>query len=157
MYKIFETIMTDIQYADKAEKSLKEFNNWILGVSIGICALIITQLKTAGSGSCIMQIIFKSILTVAMLNVLFVGINKYLLYVRDTKMNIAYGKMKKIFVFAEIRQTPKDDVKANFESIYSDWTNEFNKIETHGKLLNVSLITTAVSVILTGLLVFIAL
>ena len=100
---------------------------------------------------------YKSILTIAMLNILFVGLNKYLLYLRDTKMNITYGKMKKTFLFAEIRQTPKEEVKVNFESLYSEWTTEFNKIATHGKLLNISLITTLISLILTGVFVFIAL
>ncbi len=152
----FEKVLNEIEYADRAEKSLKEFNNWILGISIGISALIITQYKDFNIDNCFVLITYKIILTLSMLNTLLVGTSKYLIYVRDTRLSIYYGKMKKLIILAQTRNTPIEEVKEEFNKLYEERIVEFNKIEAHGRLLNISLLTTGFVVLVTGVFIVIA-
>lgn len=134
----------DFGYADKAEKSLKEFNNWILGISIGITALIITQLKELTVEVLWIHVAYKITLGISMANSLFVGFTKYLIMVRETKLGIYEGTIQKLK--SETKDTGDELVQLNIE---------FNKIIFHGKLLNYTLVTTIIVVLTTGVFILV--
>ena len=128
----------DFGFADKAEKLLKEFNNLVFGISIGITALIITQLKVVIVEVLWIQIAYKIILGISMMNSFFVGYTKYLVMVRETKLGIYVGTIQKL-------KSEERDIREELEKL----NREFNKITYHGKLLNRTLVTTIIVVLLT--------
>ena len=134
----------EFDYGDKAEKSLKDFNNWIFGISIGITALIITQLKEVIVEDLCIHVAYKIILGISMMNSLFVGFTKYLIMVRETKLGIYDGTIKKLKL--------KD---RNLTEVSEKRNHEFDKITYHGKLLNWTLATTIFVVLITGIFILV--
>lgn len=134
----------EFDYGDKAEKSLKEFNNWIFGISIGITALILTQLKDVIIEVLWIHLAYKIILGFSMMNSFFVGFTKYLIMVRETKLGIYDGTIKKLKL--EVRDIREVSEKRNLE---------FNKITYHGKLLDWTLATTIIVVLITGIFILV--
>ena len=131
-------------YADKAEKSLKELNNWIFGISIGFTALIITQLKEVIIESLWIHVTYKIILGISMLNTLFVGFTKYLIMIRETKLGIYEGTIHKL-------KLEKRDIHEVSEKLKL----EFDTIKCHGKLLNWTIVSTIIVVLITGIFILV--
>lgn len=150
----FDNIFEEIQYSGKAEKSLKEFSNWIFGISIGITALLIFQMKGFDlSKFCYSKLIYLIIVGYSMLNILLTGFNKYLILRRDTIMSIKYGNLKKLVVFSKINDKKQDEIKEDWSKVFNEWTTEFNKIKTIGQILNLTIITTSISILLSGVFI----
>jgi hypothetical protein len=136
-----------IDFASKTEKSIKDFTNWLLGISIGICGFIISVIDNQPTTiSNYLKGLSILILTINLANVLLVGITKYKIVMREIQMMIEYGSLKKISVLHKDYQTDKADWEKHFEN----WTNEYNKIILIGKLLSASIKTTLSTVIISG-------
>ena len=150
----FDNIFEEVQYSDKAEKSLKEFSNWIFGISIGICALLVFQMKGFDlSKYCFSKLIYLIIVIYSMLNILLTGYNKYLILKRDTIMSIKYGSLKKLVIFSKINNQKQEEIKEEWSKIFTEWSVEFNKIKTIGQILNVSIFTTMIALLFSGLFI----
>ncbi len=150
----FDNIFEEFQYSDKAEKSLKEFSNWIFGISIGICALLVFQMKGFDlSKYCFSKLIYLIIVIYSMLNILLTGYNKHLILKRDTIMSIKYGSLKKLVIFSKINDKKPEEIKEEWNIIFAEWTTEFNKIKTIGQILNVSIITTLIAILFAGVFI----
>ncbi len=150
----FDNIFEKFQYSDKAEKSLKEFSNWIFGISIGICTLLIFQMKGFDlSKYCFSKLIYLLIVIYSMLNILLTGFNKYLILKRDTIMSIKYGSLKKLVIFSKIHDKKLEEIQEEWNKIFTEWVEEFNKIKIIGHILNVSIITTLIAILFAGIFV----
>ena len=152
----FDEIFEEYQYADKAEKSIKEFSNWILGISIGICTVLLFKMNefdvakiTCG------KFIYIQIVILSLISTLISGYTKYRIYNRDIGMSVLHGELKKLLIFSKINNRKEEDVKAEWTVIFDKWVKEFNKIKPVGKLVNISSILTFVTILLTGLYIVI--
>ena len=143
----FDKVFENIDFASKAEKSMKDFSNWLLGISIGLCGLMVSVIDNQPALiSYYLKALSISVLIINMANVLLVGITKYKIVMRETQMMIEYGSLKKISVH------PKDKItdKVEWDKHFKKWTTEYNKITTIGKLLSASIKTTLSTVIISG-------
>ncbi len=148
----FDEIFEKYQYAEKAERSIKEYNNWILGVSIGICAILLFKVYEFN----ITRIIYGKyfyilIVLLSLINTLISGFCKYKFYLRDIGMNIHYGELKKLLIFSEINGKKKEETQEEWNTIFSKWINEFNKIRYISRLINISSALAFISIITTGI------
>lgn len=154
----FDKIFEQFQFSVKADKPIKEFSNWIFGISIGFCALLIFQMKDFDLNKfCFTKILYKTIVIFSMLNAFLTGFTKYLIINRDIIMNIKYGALKKLLQFATFSKRKPEDVDIDLNKILNEWTIEFNKIKNIGQFLNISIWTTFVTILITGILLLILL
>ena len=145
----FDTLFEKFQIAEKAEKSIKEFSNWLFGISIGLCALLVSL--TDRLSSSIMSYIkplFVIILVLSMTNVFITGITKYLIFRRETRMMISFGALKKIALFVQIQKSQFD--RTEWDKHFADWATEYNKLTSINKFLNASIIMNMVTTIIIG-------
>ncbi len=150
----FDNIFEEFQYSDKAEKSLKEFSNWILSISIGIGALLVTQIKEFDLPKYdFNKIIYLTILICSMLNILVTGYNKYMILKRDTIMSIKYGSLKKLMILSKINNKRPEEIKEEWNKIFAEWANEFNKIKRIGQILNISVVTILITILFIGVFI----
>lgn len=168
----FDEIFEQLKYSDKAENSLKEFNNWILGISIGIFVMLIFQIKgyDIAKNNCI-KFTYVILVIVSMINTFLVGYNKYKILKRDTILEIKYGTMKKISIYSKIkyeksntesnperikeREIEIDKDKVEMSKVFSEWASEFNKIKRIGEFFNITIITTLITVVTSGIFILI--
>lgn len=161
---LFDEVFEQIKYSDKAENSLKEFNNWILGISIGIFVMLIFQIKEYDiAKNNFLKIIHIILVILSIINTFLVGYNKYKILKRDTILDIKYGLMKKISINSNIKYQKtekKEDIERDLEKdkeemskIFNDWVFEFNKIKIIGDIFKVTIITTLITVVTSGIFV----
>ena len=151
-----DEIFNQIQFSDKAEKSLEDFSNWIFGISIGICAILIFQIKDFNlSKYCFNKIFYISIVIFSMINSLLVGYNKYLILKRATMMGVQYGVLRKLAFFSKIKEKKPDEIAKEAELIFSKWSSEYNIIKKIGRIHNITLITTLITLVATGILILV--
>ena len=148
-----DEIIKKIEYASSAENSLKEFINWVLGIAIGISTLLITNFIELKFSCFVITHLLKITIILALINTLYIGFVKYLFYVRETIINITHGEIKKLFLFAEINNKSKEDIEPELSGLLDKRANEFNKIESIGKLFNYSLIFTLIIILFICILV----
>ena len=148
----FDKSFSQIQFSEKAEKSLKEFSDWIFGISIGICALLIIQLRTVCEPNKVLYII---IAIVSLINALFSGFNKYLVLNRAVRLDTKYGEMKKMVMITNYKQNATNEEKILFDKVFNEWVAEYNKIKTIGKFVNFSIYIAAITVIISGIYILI--
>jgi hypothetical protein len=147
----FDTIFEKFQIAEKTETSIKEFSNWLLGISIGLCALMISLTdRLSISSASFTKPLFISILVFSMLNVFITGITKYLIFKRETKMMISRGVLKKIALFHQIQKNSTFN-RTEWDKHFTNWSTEYNKLSSITKLFNTSIIMNLATVIITGI------
>lgn len=91
----FEKDFEAVQVAERASKSLKEFSDWIFGISIGISTLLITQFDSINE---LNETFYKLMIILSLGNILYSGINKYFLLRRAVKIDLLYTEMRKITI-----------------------------------------------------------
>jgi len=145
----FDTIFEQFQFTQKAEASIKEFSNWLFGISIGICALVISIidglhiLKTD-----LIMLLVIIVLILSMINVFFTGIIKFLIFRRETRMMTSYGVLKKMAFFHQEGSTLD---RAEFDQHFHDWSNEYNKITSTSRFFNISIILNFLTILTVGI------
>jgi hypothetical protein len=154
-----DDIFSRYYFSEKAETPLKGFSNWILGISFGICSLLIFKTKELNlSNPVILKTIYISIVVISMANLLLSGYVKYLLLKRDVSMGVIFSELKKIELFYNpdnTNQQKKKETEEKKDTLATSWASQFNKIGLIGKLFNVSLLTTLITTIATGILLLI--
>jgi hypothetical protein len=148
--KIIENFST----FEKAEKSISAFSNWIFGISSAVCVFVI--LKIEGNDmynykelSCLII----GLIIIAMANTLFTGILKYFVIKREIAMGIKLGLVKKMIMMKEI--DGKDDIETRNKmgQNIDAWFTEHNKMASIGRALNISVITTLISILSIGIFI----
>ncbi len=73
-------------------------------------------------------------------------------------MGIEFSKLKKIELFYNpdnTNQQKKKETEEKIDTLATSWASQFNKIGLIGKLFNISLLTTLITTIATGILLLI--
>ena len=154
----FDIFFEQFRYSDQADKSIKNFANWIFGISIGFSTILIFQMKDFElSKYCFSKEIYLILIFFSMLNLLFSSYLKYLIHNRDVNMSIKYGSLKKLVSITKLKtfntiisENIKDDFKKKLDVLLGEWFVEVGKIKKIGTLLEISIFTTATLVITTG-------
>jgi len=147
----FDTVFEKFQIAEKTEASIKEFSNWLFGISIGLCALMISLTDRLSISSVnFIKPLFVSILVLSMINVLITGITKYLIFRRETRMMISRGVLKKIALFHQIQKESPFN-RTEWDKHFTNWSTEYNKLSSITKFFNTSIIMNLATTIITGI------
>ena len=153
----FNKIFEELTRPKNAELSLKEFSNWILGISIGLCAFIIAQSKDLiNLDNRYFKSLYFIILILSMLNSFISGFNKYLILRRDSILSVKQDMCKKIMDELEKGKIDRKTADADWNRTMSDWLPEFRKIITIRYILNISLILTVFTSLLIGLYIILS-
>jgi len=150
----------DFEFSTKADKPISEFSNWIFGISAGMCALLIFQMKDFDIEKyTFLKMIYILLVIWSMINLMLTGYSKYLVFKRDIDMGVKYGTFKKSVVLLEsYKETPNYDIeKINVMRIFNEYLVEYNKIRKVGKYLNISILTSVITVLLTGVFILLLL
>lgn len=135
-----------IKYAEDAEKSLIDLNNWVFGISIGIYAILIFKMKDFELNKySYTELTFKILIIYSMISVFICGATKYHLFIRKSKLERSYAYLKKVILLNEINKKP--DFEEQWKLGFEDWTNEFNKLSLMTKFINLSIIATALLIL----------
>ena len=95
----FEDIIDEYTFMGRVENSLRNYSNWLLGISLGLGAILIS-LSTGNNKNTeifILPIIFVFI------GILLNGYIKRKIFIREIKMNIHLGLLKKIKILRDAR------------------------------------------------------
>lgn len=151
--KIIDDIFDKINFSSKIEKPLNDFSNWIFTISIGLLMFFLVKFKEVVSLDCLFSnVIFIIITILNMLNVLLSGITKYLMLSREIHMNQYIGEFNKKIFFNKNKEEV-DFIKSEVDTLVDSWTKEFNTIGKIGLLFNISIISTLISVVISGIFV----
>ena len=141
-----------IKFAEDAEKSLVDINNWVFGISIGIYAILIFKMRDFELDKySFTELIFKILIIYSMISVFVCGLTKYHLFIRKSKLERSYAYLKKVIIIHEINK--KSDFDKEWKSGFDSWASEFNKLSLMTKFINLSIITTALLVLFFSIFV----
>jgi hypothetical protein len=147
----YQNALNQINFAEKSEKSLKEFSNWIFGLSIGVCSLLIFQIKDFDFTYDCAKFIYKAIVIFSMITVLSAGLSKYLILNRENKKGIYYGVLLKLLILKD-KKTDKD-FETEWSKTYKEWIEEHNKLELMAKGLNISIVLTLILIFISAIFI----
>jgi len=151
-----ENILDTFLIFEKAEKSIANFSNWLFGISTGLFAFVTLKVSENNFNYQSNVIYFiNAMLIFTMLNMLFIGIIKYLIHKRDINLNTKIGKINKISALIKVNSygnnnTTLQSAENEMRNIIADWYIEHNKIKTIGYCLNISIFTTLFSILNIG-------
>ena len=127
-------------------------DNWIFGISIAMCTLLIFQTKQFDlSKFDYAKIIYKGIVIYSMLTIFFAGLSKYLILNRENKIAIYYGVLLKLFVLKDNKT--ENEFKEEWNTTFGKWVIEHNKLKLMAQGLNISIIMTLILVFLAAILI----
>ena len=133
----FNKIIDSVRFSDLAEKSIKEFSNWLFGISIGICSLLIVGLNNSDiQYSCQDKWINLIVIFISFINCFLIGFCKYKIHQRDIRISVIQGALNKKATLAKIENKTASDFKPDFQEDFNKWVEECNKIVKIGNLLN---------------------
>jgi len=152
--KKFEEIFDEYTFTKRAEDSLKNYSNWLLGISLGLAAALISLITNET------EILWYFLIPIILvfIGILINGFIKRKIFLREIRMNTLFGELKKIKILREARTQAK--LNTNDKSDYDKWNNSFNeytsesnKIVEIGKNLNWATYLTFVNVLITGIVI----
>jgi len=147
----FDTLFEQFQFAQKAEASIKEFSNWLFGISIGLCALMISVIdRLCVPKTGLIIALFIIVLVLSMINVFLTGFTKFLIFRRETRMMTSYGILKKMAFFHRIQQGSTLD-QEKFEQYFKDWSTEHNKLSSITRFFNISILLNFITTLTAGI------
>jgi hypothetical protein len=132
---------------DRAEKSISEFSNWLFGISSaqpGFLLLLIGNNNI--SFDCKVTNLATMTLAWTMLNSLFIGYTKYRIHIRQISMATKMGLIIKSNLLVDDSKSNKNDISQNI----NNWFTEHNKIKTISKLLDISIFTSVITILIIG-------
>ncbi|WP_310991603.1 hypothetical protein [Aequorivita marina] len=152
--KKFEEIFDDYTFTERVESSLKGYSNWLLGVSIGLAAVLISL---SSKNENIPWYFILPLISVFG-GILYSGFIKREIFIREIKMNVAFGELKKIKILREAKEqaTLNTNDKADLEKwniIFTKYWAESEKLSRIGKSLDWSSRLTFLNVIIIGIVV----
>lgn len=150
--KKFEDIFNEYNYTERLENSLQSYLNWLLGISIGLGAVVYTTVDKMEDKNYYFIITFILIL----IGILFNGIIKYLIHNREIKMSVAFGELKKIKILREANKeliNTKNNMQdaSKWQQSFSKHSLQSDKINSIAKLITFSTIITFLNVINSGI------
>lgn len=150
----FDKVFEEYQHSDKTEKSLSEFSNWILGISTGICALFIFEIRDFDFSMCIyIKPFYRGIAIFAIANTFLTGYSKYFILKRNVAMSIKYDTLKKLEIFSKINKSKPEEIKDEWTQTFNELAIQHNKITCMAKLLKISIFTTLITIAAIGIFI----
>ena len=150
----YEKIFDQYNFSGRVEKTLKNYSDWLLGISIGLGAVFISlSLRTENITLC-----FIFPLISVFFGILYSGNIKRNIFLREIKMNTLIGKMKQIVALRKISKEPiseeilKEEHNKHY-TVFLDYSDEDQKLSKIAKNLEYSSILTFVNVIITGVVI----
>ena len=154
----FEPEFEKINYSDRYEKSIRDMNNWLLGISLGIFTILAFKFD---SKELFEKESFKffyiTILVFSLFNIGLVGLTKYLIITRELSMNKSYSLMKKHQYFMnllieksktdDVNEKKYNDLREKFNNSLKSYLSRFNDISRIEKMTVWSIISTSLSVL----------
>lgn len=150
--KEYKESLEFLEFADKTEKSLRDFVNWVLGVSLGCFTLLILQLKQTNDGLSYLVVIYKVIVGISLFAIVVSGLTKYHLMRRENRLSSIYSSLLKITTLNGLK--PSEKFSTERSELYDEWYKEFNKITMMTQFLNASIIITGIQILLFGIFIF---
>jgi hypothetical protein len=152
--KKFEEIFDEYTFTKRAEDSLKIISDWLLGISLGLAAALISLIRYETKTLWY----FLIPLTLVFIGILINGFIKHKIFLREIRMNTLFGELKKIKILREARTQAKlnTDDKSDYDKwneTFNKYTTESNKIEEIGKNLNWATYITFTNVLITGIVI----
>lgn len=136
-------LISKLSFTDDYEKSLISFNNWVFGISIGIYAILIFQMKEFNLNKyAFTNLFFKILVIYSMITVAISGITKYHLFVRENKLSQSMAAIKKLVMLKE--HTNYDKYELEIGPAFQDWANELEKVKNMTKFVNLSIKATGI-------------
>jgi hypothetical protein len=152
----FNKSFEDIARPNKSEESLKQFSNWILGISFAVCSFLILESKDLLVQNCnIIRISLKVLLGLSMLSALISGITKYMILNRDVKLSVKQDILKRIMIDLQLNKVSLESAITDWDNHMKDWSAAFVTIGLIGKVFNISLGLTSITIILTGIFILV--
>ena len=150
----FEEIFDDYTFTERVESSLKGYSNWILGISLGLAAVLISLISKNENITWYFIIPLISVFS----GILYNGYVKREIFLREIKMNVAFGELKKIKILREAKEqaTQNTNDKADLEkwnNIFNKYWAESEKLSRIGKNLDWSSRLTFFNVIIIGIVI----
>jgi hypothetical protein len=143
-----------ISFSEKAEKSLKEMSNWVLGISLGMCSLLLFKANEFDMSKYLNAInCYKIVVIFSLLTVFMTGLSKYLILRRESRLNIAYGMLLKL-LYIQKDILPIEEFKTNWNDTFVGWTNEHNKLNSTARILKISTFMSFISVVSAAIFIF---
>lgn len=137
---------------NKAEESLRQFSNWIVGISFATWSFLITESdKFIGQECEANKPFYMIILAFSMLGAFISGLNKYFILNRDTKLSVKQDILKRVMIDLQLQKIDLNTAITEWDKHMNDWTSAFATIRVIGIVLNISLVLTAISVLLAAL------
>jgi hypothetical protein len=142
----YENYLKNINFAEKAEKSLKEMSNWVFGISLALCSILLFKFNDFEFNDST-KMFYKGIVIYSLFLVFITGLSKYRILKRESKLNIAYGNLLKAFYLLKEKRN-----ETEFDRIWKEnmanWGNEHNKLGSVANLVNYSTLFTFLQLIL---------
>jgi len=152
--KKFEEIFDEYTFTKRADDSLKSYSNWLLGISLGLAAALISLITNEN------KILWHFLipLILVFIGILINGFIKRKIFLREIRMNTLFGELKKIKIVREARTQAKlnTDDKSDLDKwsdAFNKYTTEINKIAGIGKNLNWATYITFTNVLITGVVI----
>ena len=142
-----------LEFADKTEKSIRDFINWILAISLGCFTLLIFKADQIENEIGYLKITYKAIVGLSMFAIFISGLTKYHIMRRETRLSRIYSSLLKIISLNSFSPTTKFEKEQ--KELYDEWYEEFNKIILMTQFLNVSIIITGIQVLIFGIFILI--
>lgn len=152
----FEDILDEYNYTNPISGSLKNFSDWLLGISIGLAAALISLISYSDNNG----YIFVICLIFIFVGIFFNGFIKYKIFTREIKMNTHFGKLKQIKIVhkatPQIESSEKDiEVKEKWDIAFSQYSEENEKILSIANLMVLSTYFTFFNILATGFTIII--
>lgn len=147
----FYSVFNDFDFTEKTNKPISVFSNWIYSISVGFCTILIFKLPDINTFEVPLKFCIKPLVILSMINCLYVSFVKYYILIRDINMASRQGVLSKIIKLGTNKD--KDEVKQEWDKEYEKWISEYNKIKSMGRLLNISIFSTSLIVIMTGIII----
>ena len=139
-----------LNFAEKTEKSLKEFTNWILGISVGAFYILLVNIKNLNIEEIQYgKLIYKALVGYSLATILVTGLTKYHLLLRDNKMSVSYSTLLKLRLLKTTKS--KEEIKEEWDKAFSKWHYEHSKVQLMSKFLNLSIVATSILIIGIGI------
>ena len=154
----FDKSFEELFWPNKPEESIKEFSNWIMGIAFANCAFLISESNRITDCHCNShKALFIFILILAMLGALISGFNKFLILKRDIFLSIKQQIFKAILVDYKLNKIPQNEAINQWEALRKEFNSKFKKIEIIGLILNISILLTTASIIMTAIYILLTL
>ncbi|MET2985745.1 hypothetical protein [Aureibaculum conchae] len=149
----YHKTLDNLRFSEGAEKSLKETSNWILGISVGLCSLLLFKSTDFDLNKYDNATVFYKVLLIFSIVTVFIsGFSKFLILNRESKLNIGLGLLQRR-LYVDKKDFTEDEFFLHWNEILANWTKERNRLNFVAQFSNFASILTLLLFISSTILV----